>query len=91
MDDVARDADELLGDEVETGFIVDESSFLKKGKSYVGVQRQWSGRAGKIENCQVGVFASLARGDEFALVDFRLYLPEGWAEDEHRCKKANKW
>lgn len=88
MDDVARDADELLGDECETGFMVDESSFLKKGKNSVGVQRQWSGRAGKIENCQVGVFASLARGDEFALVDFRLYLPESWAEDEQRCKKA---
>lgn len=88
MDDVANDADELLGDENEAGFMVDESSFLKKGKSSVGVQRQWSGRAGKIENCQVGVFASLARGDEFALVDFRLYLPEDWAKDEHRCKKA---
>lgn len=88
MDDVAKDADELLGDENEAGFMVDESSFLKKGKSSVGVQRQWSGRAGKVENCQVGVFASLARGDEFALVDFRLYLPEGWAEDQDRCKKA---
>lgn len=88
MDDVARDADELLGDEKETGFMVDESSFLKKGKGSAGVQRQWSGRAGKIENCQVGVFASLARGDELALVDFRLYLPEDWAKDEHRCKKA---
>ncbi len=89
MDDVARDANELLGDKNETGLMVDESSFPKKGKSSVGVKRQWSGRAGKLENCQVGVFASLARGDEFALVDFRLYLPEDWAKDELRCKKAN--
>lgn len=88
MNDVARDADDLLGDEHEAGFMLDESSFLKKGKSSVGVHRQWSGRAGKLENCQVGVFASLTRGDEFALVDFRLYLPEDWANDEERCEKA---
>lgn len=62
MDDVARDADELLGDEMEAGLMV--------------------------ENCQVGVFACLARGDEFALVDYRLYLPQDWAKDEHRCNKA---
>lgn len=88
LDDVARDADELFGDEIEAGLFLDESSFLKKGTSSVGVQRQWSGRAGKVENCQVGVFASLARGDEFALIDFRLYLPQSWAEDPDRCKKA---
>lgn len=88
LDDVARDADELLGHGTEAGLFLDESSFLKKGNSSVGVQRQWSGRAGKVENCQVGVFASLARGDEFALIDFRLYLPQSWAEDEDRCRKA---
>jgi len=88
LDDVARDADELLGDEREAGLFLDESSFLKKGASSVGVQRQWSGRAGKVENCQVGVFACLARGEEFALIDFRLYLPQSWAEDEERCHKA---
>jgi len=85
---VARDADELFGDEIEAGLFLDESGFLKKGTSSVGVQRQWSGRAGKVETCQVGVFASLARGDEFALIDFRLYLPQSWAEDPDRCKKA---
>lgn len=88
LDDVASHADELLGHEHDAGLMIDESSFLKKGNSSVGVQRQWSGRAGKIENCQVGVFASLTREDEFALIDFRLYLPESWAQDETRCDKA---
>lgn len=88
LDDVARDADELLGHEHEAGLFLDESSFLKKGTRSVGVQRQWSGRAGKVENCQVGVFASLARGDEFALIDFRLYLPQSWVDDVDRCDKA---
>jgi SRSO17 transposase len=88
LDDVARDANEVLGDEKEAGFYIDESSFLKKGTASVGVQRQWSGRAGKVENCQVGVFGSLGKGGDFALVDFRLFLPESWAQDAARCKKA---
>ena len=88
LDDVAKDADEVIGDDVETGLFLDETSFLKKGKSSVGVQRQWSGRIGKVENCQVGVFACLGRGDEFALTDFQLYLPESWADNPDRCRKA---
>lgn len=88
LDDVAKDASDTLGDEKETGLFLDESSFLKKGRASVGVQRQWSGRAGKVENCQVGVFASLGRGAEFALIDFKLYLPESWAKDPERCAKA---
>ena len=88
LDDVARDANELLGDGKEAGLYIDESSFLKKGASSAGVQRQWSGRAGKVGNCQVGVFASLGRESNFALVDFRLFLPESWAEDPARCDKA---
>lgn len=88
LDDVAKDASEALGDEKETGLFIDETSFLKKGNASVGVQRQWSGRAGKVENCQVGVFASLGRGAEFALIDFKLYLPESWARDPDRCAKA---
>jgi SRSO17 transposase len=88
MDQVAMDADELLGDETKTGLFLDESSFLKKGKESVGVQRQWSGRAGKVENCQVGVFACLGKGEHMAITDFRLYLPESWAEDDDRCEKA---
>ncbi len=87
-DDVARDADQAIGDDTEAGFFLDETSFLKKGKSSVGVQRQWSGRAGKVENCQVGVFASLGRNDGFCLMDFQPYLPESRAEDPDRCAKA---
>jgi SRSO17 transposase len=88
LDDVARDADELIGDEKDAGLYIDESSFLKKGASSVGVQRQWSGRAGKVENCQVGVFACLGRESDYALMDFRLFLPEGWSVDPARCDKA---
>ena len=54
----------------------------------MGVQRQYCGRLGKIENCQVGVFACLGRGDRAALVDFRLFLPEAWAADAARCAKV---
>jgi SRSO17 transposase len=88
LDDVARDASEAIGDDHETGLFLDETSFLKKGKSSVGVQRQWSGRVGKVENCQVGVFACLGRKDEFALIDFQLYLPESWAKNPEKCAKA---
>lgn len=88
MDHVASDANELLGDARKTGLYIDESSFLKKGHASVGVQRQWSGRAGKLENCQVGVFACLGKEERMCITDFRLYLPESWAEDEDRCRKA---
>ena len=57
---------------------------MKKGNASVGVQRQYCGRLGKLENCQVGVFACLGRGRFAALVDFRLYLPEDWVSDEAR-------
>lgn len=88
LDDVAREADRHLGHGKDAGLYIDESSFLKKGKASVGVQRQWSGHAGKVENCQVGVFACLGRGTEFVLTDLRLYLPESWADDPERCDKA---
>jgi len=88
MEQVGREADKAFGDPAEAGLYFDESSFLKKGKASVGVQRQWSGRAGKVENCQVGVFACLAKGGRFAVTDFRLYLPEEWADDPLRCEAA---
>ena len=88
MDQLAREADHLLGDPRDAALIIDESSFLKKGKASVGVQRQWSGRAGKIENCQVAVFACLAKADRMCLTDFRLFLPQSWAADTLRCAKA---
>lgn len=85
---VAEEAEATLGGEAATALYVDETSFVKKGKASVGVQRQYCGRLGKLENCQVGVFASLGCGARAALVDFRLFLPEAWAQDPARCAKS---
>ena len=64
------------------------TGFLKKGVQSVGVARQYSGTAGRVENCQVGVFASYASRYGHALVDRRLYLPKPWAEDADRRRKV---
>lgn len=88
MGQIAQEAESTLGGSAETGLYVDETSFVKKGEASVGVQRQYCGRLGKLENCQVGVFLSLGRGVRAALVDFRLFLPEVWAKDTARCAKA---
>jgi SRSO17 transposase len=88
LGDVAAHAEGLLGGHRDTALYLDESSFVKKGDASVGVQRQYCGRLGKLENCQVGVFACLGRATRTLLVDFRLFLPEGWAQDEARCAKA---
>lgn len=66
----------------------DPSSFPKKGNQSVGVQRQWCGRLGKVENCQVGVFMGYATSKEHALVNARLYLPKQWAKNKQRRRKA---
>ena len=88
MDQVAMDADRLLGGSQDTGLIIDETSFSKAGKKSVAVARQWCGSLGKIENCQVGVFSSLVRGSSAALIDGRLYVPKEWIDDRKRCSKA---
>jgi SRSO17 transposase len=72
----------------EAVVVVDETGFLKKGRQSVGVQRQYSGTAGRIENCQVGVFLCYASPKGSAFIDRKLYLPKSWAEDPHRCQKA---
>jgi len=69
--------------------IVDETGFLKKGEKSVGVQRQYSGTAGRIENCQVGVFLALAGPRGRALIDRALYLPKSWCEDTDRLREAH--
>lgn len=69
--------------------VVDETGFLKKGEHSVGVARQYSGAAGRIENSQVGVFAAYASRWGQSLVDCRLYLPERWANDAQRRAKAH--
>lgn len=68
--------------------IVDETGFLKKGTRSAGVQRQYSGTAGRIENCQVGVFLAFAGREGHALLDRELYLPESWAGDPDRRRAA---
>jgi SRSO17 transposase len=88
LDQVAVDADRLLGGSADSCLLIDESSFQKKGESSVGVERQWSGRLGKVENSQVAVFASLAQGRYSALIDTRLYLPKTWIEDPKRSLAA---
>ena len=68
--------------------VVDETGFLKKGDKSVGVQRQYSGTAGRIENCQVGVFLAYASARGRTLLDRELYLPQVWAEDWERRQEA---
>jgi len=68
--------------------VFDPSAHAKKGTASAGVQRQWCGRLGKVENCQVGVYLGYVSRQEHALVDVRLYLPQSWAKDKERRKKA---
>jgi len=68
--------------------VIDGSGFVKRGSQSVGVQRQWCGRLGKQENCQVGVFLVGATPAGTALLDHQLYLPKSWAEDATRRKKT---
>ncbi len=68
--------------------IIDETSDVKKGDKTPGVQKQWSGRLGKTENCIVTVHLGFARGDFHCLLDGELYLPESWDADRDRCREA---
>lgn len=86
-DDLLAYAAEHLGDP-DGVLVVDETGFLKKGAMSVGVARQYSGTAGRIENSQVGVFLGYATAKGRALLDRALYLPEEWAADKTRRKRA---
>src|SRR4051794_24187705 len=68
--------------------VVDETGFVKKGRHSAGVARQYCGTAGKVENCQVGVFVAYGSREGHALIDRRLYLPEAWAGDAERRRAA---
>jgi SRSO17 transposase len=81
IDHIQRDVSDLIGDPVEGSIHIDESGFPKQGKHSVGVKRQYCGRLGKVENCQVGVFLGYAKGSYRTLIDGRLYLPMDWAKD----------
>jgi SRSO17 transposase len=71
-----------------TGYLIDESAHLKKGVQSVGVAKQYAGVVGKVENCQVGVYASIVNGTRATIVNARLYLPKSWTNDTARCEKA---
>lgn len=88
MDALALRASEVLGNSQETVLILDESGIPKKGEESAGVSRQWLGSLGKVDNGQVGVFATLSRGENYALTHGRLFLPEKWAADPARCERA---
>jgi SRSO17 transposase len=86
-DDLRGYVVEQLGDPGAV-LVVDETGFLKKGTTSVGVQRQYSGTAGKIDNCQLGVFLAYASGKGRAFIDRELYLPRSWTDDPVRCRAA---
>jgi SRSO17 transposase len=85
--ELARQVGQELG-EADAVLVFDPSGFPKHGAASVGVQRQWCGRLGKVENCQVGVYLAYVARADHALVDVRLYLPENWAADKTRRKPA---
>ncbi|WP_107489964.1 IS701 family transposase [Streptomyces sp. JV178] len=90
-DDIRDDLQEYVAGKLgEAGgvLIIDDTGFMKKGNTSAGVQRQYSGTAGRTENCQIGVFAAYASARGRALVDRELYLPKSWTEDRERCRTA---
>src|SRR6185312_11587704 len=86
-DDLRAYVVEHLGDPGAV-LVLDETGFVKKGEKSAAVQRQYSGTAGRVENCQVGVFLGYASRHGRALIDRALYLPAGWAGDPGRRAEA---
>jgi SRSO17 transposase len=87
--DVVRDYVLAALAEPDATLVIDETGFLKQGKASCGVGRQYTGSAGKITNCQVGVFAAYASSKGHAFVDRRLYLPKDWTGDRERLEQAH--
>jgi len=83
---IGQDAVELIGP--GGALILDESGNPKQGDKSVGVARQYCGRLGKVDNCQVGVFVAYAKAGQTTLIDKRLYLPQEWTDDPDRCRQA---
>ncbi len=87
--DIVRDyALETLADD-DAVLVIDETGFLKQGKASCGVARQYTGSAGKITNCQIGVFACYVAPRGHAFIDRELYLPKSWTDDPARMAKAH--
>src|SRR5947209_7075671 len=87
LTELARQVGEQLGGP-DGVLVFDPSAFPKKGDASAGVQRQWCGRLGKIDNCQVGIYLAYVGRTDHALVDVRLYLPKEWAKDKKRRTRA---
>jgi SRSO17 transposase len=85
--ELARQIAATVG-EADGVLVIDPSGVVKQGKASVGVARQWCGRVGKVENCQVGVYLGYVSRKEHALVDTRLYLPKEWTKNKARCRRA---
>ena len=87
--DIVRDyALETLADK-DAVLVIDETGFLKQGKASCGVSRQYTGSAGKVTNCQIGVFACYVSARGHAFIDRELYLPKSWTDDRSRMTKAH--
>jgi SRSO17 transposase len=85
--ELVRQVGGTLG-EADGVLVIDPSGFPKQGRDSVGVDRQWCGRQGKIDNCQVGIYMGYVSRNEHALVDYRLYLPKAWSRDRARRRKC---
>jgi len=93
LDALAKEGSTLLDSQklingLPIGYIIDESGHLKKGDQSVGVSRQYAGVVGKVDKCQVGVYASLVNGNNATIINERLFLPTAWTNDKIRCEKA---
>ena len=88
MNEVAHQSSELFSEFEDVYLLIDESAHTKKGDKSVGVARQYSGQLGKVDNCQMAVYAALSAGKYYSLIDARLFLPEQWTSDKKRCKQA---
>src|SRR2546423_1801865 len=84
MDEVRQHVAQAMGNPHDGVLVLDPSAFAKKGDESCGVKRQWCGRLGKVENCQLGVFLAYASAQGQAPLDRRLYLPKEWAADQAR-------
>ena len=86
-DELVQQVEKAIGDK-DGVLVFDPSGFHKSGRSSVGVARQWCGRLGKVDNCQVAIYMGYVTQHEHALVDVRLYLPKEWTTDKQRMEKA---
>jgi len=85
---IQREVTRLIGDPVEGSIHIDETGFPKQGNCSVGVQRQYCGRLGKVDNCQVAVVLGYSHGTHRILIDGQLYLPEDWAKSNKQRNKC---